>query len=50
VNSQILNLVIKQEELDYLKQIKEENIKLKEAIRFKEREIEQKNTDNEGVI
>jgi hypothetical protein len=42
--------VIKQEELDYMKQIKEENIKLKEALRFKEREIEQKNSESEGVI
>lgn len=40
---------IKQEELDYIRQIKEENIKLKESIRFKDREIEQKNQDNEAV-
>lgn len=44
-----LFLAIKQEELDYIRQIKEENIKLKENIRFKDREIEQKNEDNEAV-
>lgn len=42
-------LVIKQEELDYIRQIKEENIKLKEAVRFKDRELEQKNNENEGL-
>lgn len=41
--------MIKQEELDYIRQIKEENIRLKESIRLKDREIEQKNSDNEGV-
>ena len=41
--------MIKQEELDYIRQIKEENIKLKEAVRFKDRELEQKNNENEGV-
>jgi hypothetical protein len=45
-----LQIVIKQEELDYIRQIKEENIKLKEAVRFKDRELEQKNNENEGVI
>lgn len=40
---------IKQEELDYMRQIKEENIKLKEAVRYKDREIDQKNEENEGV-
>jgi hypothetical protein len=42
-------LVIKQEELDYIRQIKEENIKLKEANRSKDREIEQKLTETEAV-
>lgn len=42
-------ITIKQEELDYIRQIKEENIKLKETIRFKDREIEQKNEENEGL-
>lgn len=41
--------MIKQEELDYIRQIKEENIRLKENIRQKDREIEQKNSDNEAV-
>jgi hypothetical protein len=70
--------VIKQEELDYIKQIKEENIKvsfcflffcddnfialilensfknqfilkLKETLRFRDREIDQKNNESEGV-
>jgi len=41
--------VIKQEELDYIRQIKEENMKLKESLRFKEKEIEQKQTDNEAL-
>ena len=41
--------MIKQEELDYIRQIKEENIKLKEAVRYKDREIEQKNGETEAV-
>lgn len=43
-------LVIKQEELDYIKQIKEENLKLKEALRFRERDMELKSTEYESVI
>lgn len=43
------HLVIKQEELDYIRQIKEENIKLKEINRFKEKEIEQKMTESEAL-
>ncbi|RNA18070.1 RILP -like protein [Brachionus plicatilis] len=43
-------LVIKQEELDYIRQIKEENYRLKETIRLKDREIEQKNSDHEGLL
>ena len=46
----LLYLVIKQEELDYIRQIKEENIKLKELIRFKDREIGQKASESEAVI
>ena len=42
-------LVIKKEELDYIKQIKEENIRLKESIKFKDREIDQKTNDLEKV-
>ena len=41
--------VIKQEELDYIKEIKEENIKLKETLRFKERELEAKGAESEAV-
>jgi hypothetical protein len=41
--------VIKQEELDYIRQIKEENMKLKESLRFKEKEIEQKQMDHEAL-
>jgi len=47
--SLIFSKVIKQEELDYIRQIKEENIKLKEVIKYKDREIEQKNTEHEGL-
>lgn len=43
------HLVIKQEELDYIKQIKEENIKLKETCRFKDRELEQKVSESEAL-
>ena len=42
-------LVIKQEELDYIREIKEENIKLKETIRFKDRELETKGSEAEAV-
>ena len=41
--------VIKQEELDYIRQIKEENIKLKEAVKYKDRELDQKNLEHEGL-
>ena len=41
--------VIKQEELDYVKQIKEENLKLKDAIRYKDKELNQKNYELESV-
>ena len=42
-------LAIKQEELDYIREIKEENIKLKETIRFKDRELETKGSEAEAV-
>ena len=42
-------IVIKQEELDYIRQIKEENIKLKEAIRYRDKELEQKLAETEAV-
>lgn len=48
-NSHNDQLIIKQEELDYIRQIKEENIKLKETIKYKDREIEQKNTDHDAL-
>lgn len=44
------HIVIKQEELDFIKQIKEENIKLKETNRYKDRELEQKLSETEAVI
>lgn len=44
------HIVIKQEELDFIKQIKEENIKLKETKRYKDRELEQKLSETEAVI
>lgn len=43
------HLVIKQEELDYMTQIKEDNIKLKELNRFKDRELEQKLSETEAL-
>lgn len=42
-------LIIKQEELDYIREIKEENIKLKETIRFKDRELETKASETEAL-
>jgi len=42
-------LIIKQEELDYIRQIKEENIKLKEAIRFRDKELEQKMAESDAL-
>ena len=42
--------VIKQEEMDYIRQIREENMKLKEANRFKDKELEQKATETEAVL
>jgi len=54
VNSKSMNAnenqqgyVIKKEELDYIKQIKEENIKLKDSVKYKDREIGQKNGELE---
>jgi hypothetical protein len=48
-NSQSDQLIIKQEELDYIRQIKEENLKLKETAKLKDRELEQKNVENENL-
>ena len=45
----LLCQVIKQEELDYIREIKEENIKLKETIRYKDRELETKASETEAV-
>jgi len=42
-------LIIKQEEMDYIRQIREENMKLKEANRFKDKELEQKATEVEAL-
>jgi len=42
-------LIIKQEELDYIRQIKEDNIKLKEAMRFKDKELEQKTAEADAL-
>lgn len=44
------HIFIKQEELDFIKQIKDENIKLKEMNRYKDRELEQKLSETEAVI
>jgi hypothetical protein len=38
-----------QEEQDYIRKIKEENLQLKESLKFKEKELEQKNADLESV-
>ncbi|CAF0927869.1 unnamed protein product [Brachionus calyciflorus] len=43
-------IVIKQEEFDYISQIKEENLKLKEVVRLKERELEQNNLHNQDLV
>ena len=36
--------------MDYIRQIREENMKLKEANRFKDKELEQKATEVEAVL
>lgn len=43
------HIVIKQEELDFIKQIKEENIKLKEMNRYKDRELDQRLSETEAL-
>jgi hypothetical protein len=44
------NQAMEQDEQDYIKKIKEDNMQLKNSLKFKEKELEQKNSDLESVI